>query len=228
MILLVWFLAWVIPVAAGGGGGLLVIIIIVAVCCCCRKSPSENAALKYQPEMVIKFISRILQFDISLLHTVLIMTIKTDAIPGQGWIKGSQQTPAVIPPLQEWNTTTKGYGVYGARQHRVGTAVRAFHGTGTLYISNIWPPVLQMLVYNRNVNILPNEILLKIPHLVCCRGYSHTYDLPSSSVRQVQKTGLQHQMSTDSHVYMELEPDPGVTVQSGYIVSSKHARHQLT
>lgn len=156
------------------------------------------------------------------------MTIKTDAIPGQGWIKGSQQTPAVKPPLQEWNTTTKGYGVYGTRQHRVGTAVRAFHGTGTLYISNIWPPVLQMLVYNRNVIILPNEIVLKIPHLVCCRGYSHTYDLPSSSVRQVQKTGLQHQMSTDSHVYMELDPDPGVTVQSGYIVSSKHARHQLT
>lgn len=101
MIFLVWFLAWVIPVAAGGGGGLLVIIIIVAVCCCCRKSPSENAALKYQPEMVIKFISRILHLDISLLHNVLIMTIKTDAIPGQGWIKGSQQTPAVKPPVQE-------------------------------------------------------------------------------------------------------------------------------
>ena len=102
MILLVWFLAWVIPVAAGGGGGLLVIIIIVAVCCCCRKSPSGNAALKYQPEMVIKFNCRILHFDISLLHNVLIMTIKIDAIfAGQGRIKGPQQTPAIKPSLQE-------------------------------------------------------------------------------------------------------------------------------
>jgi hypothetical protein len=43
---------WVIPAAAGGGGVLFVIIIIAVACCCCRKSPSEQAALKYQPQMV--------------------------------------------------------------------------------------------------------------------------------------------------------------------------------
>ncbi|XP_048748898.2 lachesin-like isoform X2 [Ostrea edulis] len=43
--------SWVIPAAAGTGGGLLVFIIIVVACCCCRKSPSEEDALTYQPQM---------------------------------------------------------------------------------------------------------------------------------------------------------------------------------
>nr|XP_022328360.1 A disintegrin and metalloproteinase with thrombospondin motifs 10-like [Crassostrea virginica] len=138
---------WVIPVAAGGGGGLLVIIIIVAVCCCCRKSPSENAALKYQPEMA------------------------------RGGLRDPNRPQLSNPRYKS-----------EIRQPK-----------GTEYMGP-----------------------------VSTGGYSHTYDLPSSSVRQVQKTGLQHQMSTDSHVYMELEPDPGVSVQSGYIVSSNITDQQYT
>lgn len=54
------------------------------------------------------------------------------------------------------------------------------------------------------------------------RGYSHTYDRPDMRQQQQQQqqmTGLQRQGSIDSHVYMELEPDP--SVQTGYVVSSK-------
>lgn len=60
-------------------------------------------------------------------------------------------------------------------------------------------------------------------------GYSHTYDRPDMRQQQQQQqttTGLQRQASIDSHVYMELEPDP--SIQTGYVVSSNSSDQRYT
>ncbi|XP_062602104.1 TBC1 domain family member 4-like [Saccostrea cucullata] len=49
----------------------------------------------------------------------------------------------------------------------------------------------------------------------------HAYESPLPSVQHQTSTGPSRQMSTKSHIYMELEPDPNITVNSGYVVSSK-------